>query len=154
MLFLNSLQHDFNLKGRKRSNISVSAVFFRKDSVYSKKRRGKPSSTPGAPGLEDEDSRALFEKLRELRRDIARQLAVPPYVVFHDKSLKEMASVKPSTARDFLQITGVGASKAARYSEAFLACIRGEAVDLSIPLGKSKLDGLVKSPTPALRCSP
>jgi ATP-dependent DNA helicase RecQ len=115
-------------------------VFLRKDSVYSKKRRNKVSSSSrtDTPVFEDEDSRQLFERLRELRLDIARQLAVPPYVVFHDKSLKEMASVKPATVDDFLQITGVGASKAERYSEAFLACIRGEAVDLSVQLEESK----------------
>ena len=49
-----------------------------------------------------------------------------------------MASVKPVTVDDFLQVTGVGASKAERYSEAFPACTRGETVDLSMQLEKSK----------------
>jgi len=104
-------------------------VFFRKDSIYSKMKSARQPSKPDKNVFEDEGSRRLFEKLRKLRLDIARKLEVPPYVVFHDRSLKEMALIKPATADDFLRITGVGASKAKRYSEAFLACIQGEKID-------------------------
>ena len=58
-------------------------------------------------------------------------MTVPPYVVFHDKSLKEMVFLKPDTVEDLLQVTGVGASKAQRFGKIFLDCIRGEEIDLS-----------------------
>lgn len=101
-------------------------VFFRKDSIYSKVKSTRQPSKTDKNVFEDEGSRRLFEKLRKLRLDIARKLEVPPYVVFHDSSLKEMALIKPATTDNFLQITGVGASKAKRYGEVFLDCIRGD----------------------------
>jgi len=106
-------------------------VFFRKDLAYSKTQIDKQPLRATDLALENEESRQLFETLRKLRLDIARQLEVPPYVIFHDKSLKEMAFLKPATKQDFLKITGVGTSKAQRYSEVFLDCIRGEKIDLS-----------------------
>ena len=106
-------------------------VFFRKDSVYSKTQTDKKPLKANERIFDNEESRQLFEILRKLRLDISRQLEVPPYIIFPDKSLKEMAAVKPANLEDFLQITGVGASKAQRYSEVFLDCIRGEKIDLS-----------------------
>ncbi len=106
-------------------------VFFRKDLAYSKAQNDKKPSQATDRVFENEESQQLFGSLRKLRLDMARQLGVPPYVIFHDKSLKEMALVKPATVDDFLQVTGVGTSKAQRYSEVFLDCIRGEKIDLS-----------------------
>jgi len=51
---------------------------------------------------------------------------VPPYVVFHDKTLKEMAALRPSTPGEFLGITGVGELKAEKYGDLFLEVIRNE----------------------------
>ena len=120
------------LKGHK-------AVFFRKDtpscSHAGMKRRETKTGDP-APG--DEKQRQLFERLRQLRLDIARKLEVPPYVVFPDRSLKEMAVFKPDRADEFLEITGVGALKARRYGEVFMACIRGEEIDIARYIGKIK----------------
>lgn len=105
-------------------------VLFRTDPVVPASRSPKEPSTSDRHDIEDPESRALFEKLRKLRLSIARHLAVPPYVVFHDKSLKEMALRKPATIEAFLEITGVGTSKAQRYGEIFLSCIRGEETDI------------------------
>jgi ATP-dependent DNA helicase RecQ len=63
---------------------------------------------------------ALFEKLRALRRTIASNEAVPPYMVFSDVSLREMASRKPRSPQAMSQITGVGPYKLQRYGEPFL----------------------------------
>lgn len=62
----------------------------------------------------------LFESLRGLRREIAKEKSVPPYVVFSDKTLKEMSFMKPETSEDFLLITGVGEKKLKEYGEMFL----------------------------------
>ncbi len=66
----------------------------------------------------------LFENLRELRRTIAAEQEVPPYVIFHDKTLVAMALYRPADDADFLTISGVGQTKLERYGERFLAAIR------------------------------
>lgn len=62
----------------------------------------------------------LFERLRKLRRALAEKENIPPYVVFSDKSLMEMAALKPRTDDDFAQINGVGAFKLQKYATVFL----------------------------------
>lgn len=67
--------------------------------------------------------RALFAKLKHLRKSIAEQDDVPPFVVFSDASLADMAENFPQTPQTFLQISGVGATKLERYGERFMAVI-------------------------------
>ena len=67
--------------------------------------------------------RKLFEDLRTLRTRLARQRNVPPYVIFSDASLRDMARQKPSSPEQFLQVHGVGEKKLADHGETFLACI-------------------------------
>lgn len=67
--------------------------------------------------------RALFERLKELRLEIARGEGKPPYIIFSDASLKEMAEKRPSTEYELLGINGVGEYKAHRYGPAFLEAI-------------------------------
>jgi ATP-dependent DNA helicase RecQ len=66
----------------------------------------------------------LFERLRALRLDIARNRHVPPYVIFHDSTLRDMARLKPTTIEALRHVYGVGERKAADLGEAFLAAIR------------------------------
>ncbi|WP_394653010.1 DNA helicase RecQ [uncultured Sphingomonas sp.] len=66
----------------------------------------------------------LFEALRERRRALAKEGGVPPYVIFHDSVLREMASVRPGTLDALSRISGVGARKLDAYGEAFLSTIR------------------------------
>lgn len=66
----------------------------------------------------------LFEALRGLRRDLAKAQGVPPYVVFNDATLREMAAMKPDSLSGLAQISGVGAKKLETYGEDFLAAIR------------------------------
>ena len=74
--------------------------------------------------------RDLFERLRELRTRLARERNVPPYVIFSDASLQDMARKRPATPEEFLGIHGVGEKKLADLGEAFLACIGGRAGNL------------------------
>jgi ATP-dependent DNA helicase RecQ len=69
--------------------------------------------------------RDLFERLRALRLDIARQRNVPPYVIFHDTTLREMARLKPASLDALRHVYGVGERKAADLGEAFLEVIAG-----------------------------
>lgn len=68
--------------------------------------------------------RRLFETLRTLRAAIARAEHVPPYVVFSDKSLVDMASLKPQTPEDFLLVNGVGRAKLQNFGDEFMDAIR------------------------------
>jgi len=70
--------------------------------------------------------RALFDRLRAVRLDIARSRGVPPYVVFHDATLRDMARRRPASLDDLLAIKGVGVRKAEDLGEVFLSAIRGE----------------------------
>jgi ATP-dependent DNA helicase RecQ len=63
----------------------------------------------------------LFDRLRGLRRDLAKSQGVPAYVVFNDRTLREMARRRPRTAAELLEVPGVGAVKLERYGSAFLA---------------------------------
>ena len=67
---------------------------------------------------------ALFERLRAVRLDIARSRGVPPYVIFHDVTLREMARLRPKSVDALLTGKGVGARKAGDLGELFLAEIR------------------------------
>lgn len=67
----------------------------------------------------------LFEKLRALRTEIAREEKVPPYIVFSDKTLTHMCVVKPKTKQEMLKVSGVGEFKFEKYGERFLNCIGG-----------------------------
>ncbi len=64
-----------------------------------------------------------FQALRLLRTEIAREQGVPPYVVFHDKTLREMVARSPRTLDDLAQVQGVGEAKLERYGERFLAAL-------------------------------
>jgi ATP-dependent DNA helicase RecQ len=66
----------------------------------------------------------LFDHLRQLRKELAAAAKVPPYVVFSDKSLAEMAAVLPETEEQMLQIHGVGDKKFQKYGELFLERIQ------------------------------
>ncbi len=66
----------------------------------------------------------LFEALRDLRRDLAAEAQMPPYVIFHDATLREMASARPASLSELGRIGGVGAKKLEAYGDAFLAVIR------------------------------
>ena len=73
--------------------------------------------------LDDKDKK-LFEELRVLRRELADEAGVPPYIVFGDKVLLEMVARRPSTERELLQVSGVGEAKLDRYGAQFLRVLR------------------------------
>ena len=65
----------------------------------------------------------LFDALRAARRAIAAEAGVPPYVVFHDSTLREIAAVRPRNLAELAQVNGVGQAKLSRYGDAMLAAI-------------------------------
>ena len=73
----------------------------------------------------DDENETLFQKLRELRLSIARENSLPPYMVFNDRTLRDMARFRPITDAQFLAINGVGDSKLAKYGKRFMEAIAG-----------------------------
>ena len=91
-----------------------------------KNKEKKPEKTKkGAAGTGDlkEEELQLFEKLRMLRTEIAREEKVPPYIVFSDKTLIHMCILKPKTKAEMLKVSGVGEFKYEKYGERFLEVI-------------------------------
>jgi ATP-dependent DNA helicase RecQ len=74
-----------------------------------------------------ETDRTLFQALREKRTELARAQNVPPYVIFHDKTLIELAAARPLSRSQMAKVPGVGEAKLDRYGPAFLAVIAGDA---------------------------
>ncbi|MFT4026422.1 MAG: DNA helicase RecQ [Novosphingobium sp.] len=66
----------------------------------------------------------LFDALRSLRRELAQEAGLPPYVIFHDATLREIAALRPASLRELGEVGGVGARKLEAYGEAFLAVVR------------------------------
>ncbi len=86
------------------------------------RRRGTPASIADEQGASAVDA-ALFEKLRSLRRRLAAQRNVPPYVIFGDATLRQMAAYLPQSGESLSRISGVGAAKLERWGAAFLEVI-------------------------------
>jgi ATP-dependent DNA helicase RecQ len=83
--------------------------------------RDRARSSPGASCGGGED---LFERLRSLRKQLADAQGLPPYVIFHDATLREMVAQRPQTLSEFAGIRGVGEGKLARYGQQFIAALR------------------------------
>ncbi|MCW5719846.1 MAG: DNA helicase RecQ [Devosia sp.] len=105
------------------------SVFKRERVVTLRKDRPKKSlevrrSLAKAVDIPDH-ARPLFDALRAERLKIAKSQGVPPYVIFHDATLRAMALAEPTHPHDMLNLPGVGQGKLDRYGEAFLAVVRG-----------------------------
>jgi len=87
----------------------------RRESRRKSARNGHADNPVGDP---------LFDALRTCRRELAQEAGVPPYVVFHDSTLREMAEQKPTSLAELGHISGVGQRKLDAYGDAFLAAIR------------------------------
>ena len=89
--------------------------------VKSKSKKSKADILGKEQFTKNEES--LFERLRNLRTEIAKEEKVPPYIVFSDKTLTHMCMVKPTTKQEMLKVSGVGEFKFEKYGDRFLSCI-------------------------------
>ncbi|WP_423332023.1 DNA helicase RecQ [Rhizobium wenxiniae] len=100
-------------------------VRFRKDRpTGSKADRNLSTRAKGARAELDEADAVLFEALRRKRTEIAKELSIPPYVVFADTTLVGFATLKPMSLEAMLEVSGVGQTKLERYGDAFLEIIQ------------------------------
>ncbi len=103
-----------------------------KGSSSSKSRSNRARSEP-AIELSELDT-MVFEELRATRKRLADEQSVPPYVIFHDATLREMAQLRPATANEMLGLNGVGQTKLDRYGAAFLLTLGGgDAAEMAGP---------------------
>ena len=95
-----------------------------KQTAGSSKKSRRGAKLPAGADEFTEKEETLFEALRALRREIASEGKVPPYIVFSDKTLTHMCILKPVTKAEMLEVSGVGAYKFEKYGERFLECVR------------------------------
>ena len=83
--------------------------------------------------LEEEFDKTLFEDLRKLRMQLARKEGLPPYSIFHDRTLREMATRRPANPREMLEVVGVGEITFRKYGRFFLDLISSYSAPPSLP---------------------
>ena len=98
-----------------------------------RKRKAREAPPPPDPATWDE---ALWEALRTRRTELARAQSVPPYVIFHDSTLREMVARRPCSREGFAELTGVGETKLDRYGDDFLAVIASHESRAEAPASK------------------
>ena len=98
-------------------------VMLRKDPTPESRVRKKEKVRSKTSDLLTDDTQPLFDALRDLRFNLARDQGIPPYIIFHDSTLIALAEQRPTTLQAFGHIPGVGAVKLERYGEAFLDVI-------------------------------
>ena len=99
---------------------SKETIYLRKDIVKAGKAGRRVPEKTSSEIHDLEYSHALFEDLRQLRLDISKKNKVPPYVVFHDRTLKEMASKKPVSLMEMTGLYGVGDTKLKKFGQVFV----------------------------------
>jgi len=105
------------LRGEERIRLREDPSAKRSLKARAKTAREPPYQVPA----KDEP---LWEALRDLRMSLCREAGVPPYVIFHDTTLREMVRLRPSSPSDLLAVQGVGETKLKRYGKAFLEVLR------------------------------
>jgi ATP-dependent DNA helicase RecQ len=124
---------------RKQRSVSIAVV--------------TPSTTAIATATNqlDEAAEELYQRLQHLRKRLADEQSVPPYVVFANASLRHMAQQQPLTPAQFSTITGVGSRKLTQYGDLFMAEIRAFRQDHGLPLTSASAASPAPSASPAAR---
>jgi ATP-dependent DNA helicase RecQ len=99
------------------------AIKLSKDHEYDVEVTEEEEDAEKVPTTAKAYDEALFEMLRNLRKKVAKQMDLPPYVVFQDPSLEEMATIYPTTKDELAQINGVGTGKVVKFGKPFLETI-------------------------------
>lgn len=107
-----------------------------------KRKKDKDRSADAKSTLADDGTpidHTLWEKLRALRLDLAVARNVPPYVIFHDRTLKEMIRAAPRTLDDMREISGIGAHKLTEYGEIFLKALENASPQTIAPSPENQI---------------
>lgn len=109
-----------------RTAEKANRVLFENEAVlwwHAASKQTRPGRKPAAAGGPGAAEQSLFDRLRGLRAELARQAGVPAYVIFHDASLLKLAELQPATELELLTVSGVGEQKAKKYGRAVLDVI-------------------------------
>lgn len=101
------------------------SIELRREQASARKRRGA-----AVPADINEQDRPLWQALKSCRKKLAEEHGVPPYVIFHDATLREMLEQRPTTMKGLLALPGVGDSKLERFGDEFLTVLREAEYDL------------------------
>ena len=121
------------LRGQRQARLVEAAVAAEPLPRAGRRARTRDTAPQLAP-----PERELFEVLRALRRSIASELGVPPYVVFGDVTLEELARVRPSSEARLMQVRGIGQRKRDAFGERFLAAIAEHCRERGLPLDAAR----------------
>ena len=131
-LLLTPLAHKILFEGRK---VKLASLQIKEKSAVKER-------------MEKTVSIGLFEKLKQLRREIAIEENVPAYIIFSDATLKDMENRLPETSEEFLQVSGVGEAKNEKYGERFISLIKEFLVeDKNVKPLKKKMKGRTQDAT-------
>ncbi|MCD8164986.1 MAG: DNA helicase RecQ [Bacteroides sp.] len=113
------------LYGREKAML----VTIKQEEFVPRKGRKKKSTSQGIPGAAKEvvlqsSDELLFEKLRALRKKLAEEMALPPYIILADKVLKSLCDNKPTTVEEFGEVNGIGEYKKEKYGKIFTRVIK------------------------------
>ncbi|MCD7784678.1 MAG: DNA helicase RecQ [Oscillospiraceae bacterium] len=114
----------YTIRLTEKSHDILSETVKLKVTKESEKRTKTRERAKKASKTVSSENRDLFELLRQKRAELAKAEKMPPYIIFSDKTLHEMASEMPLTEKDFLNLSGVGAHKCEKYSGEFIPVIR------------------------------
>jgi ATP-dependent DNA helicase RecQ len=128
LVAMNLLKVDISGFGALKMTESGLEFLRQKKTIELRKHAAKKEKQPKVKKvifeLSNEEEQELFAKLKAKRLEIAREHKVPPYVIFHDKTLVEMVKILPQTLSDLTKISGVGEAKMKKYGEIFLELVR------------------------------
>lgn len=96
-------------------------ILFSKVKFYARKTEVKKSVKHKEQALGSQGDQALFDRLKKVRLDLSKLRKIPPFIIFSDQSLKDMAINKPKNEEEFLRIKGVGEKKLIQYGDIFIA---------------------------------
>ncbi len=113
------------------------AVKLRRDPLTAQLRSKKKSPRNSSTESLTPEAKELFERLRAIRLSLAKELKVPPYVIFHDKTLVEMSVQRPRSLGELRMVSGVGEQKLEKYGESFLGAINEGLTSPEIHQGSS-----------------
>lgn len=99
-------------------------ILFSKTKFYARKTEAKKSVKHKEQNLGSQGDQDLFEKLKKLRLDLSKFRKIPPFIIFSDQTLKDMAIKKPKNEEEFLGVKGVGEKKLIQYGDLFIEEIK------------------------------
>lgn len=99
-------------------------ILFSKDKFFARKTEIKKASKNKTRSLASEKDQDLFERLKKLRLELSKSRKIPPFIIFSDQTLKDMAIKKPKNEEEFLGVKGVGEKKLIQYGDLFIEEIK------------------------------